>query len=192
MVYKTSEWDGNLKTRLRNGKGLEEIIEVQLVKETLGNIAAMVTEEDKPLTAKTQTDNERVSEKGALKDTLTIDDLLANEDEPTTAVQRLIRDKDPEGKLQEWRDRAATRRNELVRLIKEPESYNSFAEIIKDSAVFQMKETLQKNGGYIGVMYNPACSGEPTTHPHLRACSLRDDHLKKLVKGVPAVPKTSP
>lgn len=27
--------------------------------------------------------------------------------------------------------------------------------------------------------------GEPVTHPHLRICPLRDDHLKKLIKGVP-------
>ena len=36
------------------------------------------------------------------------------------------------------------------------------------------------------VMYYPPAAGEPVTHPHIRIAPMRDEHIKKLVKGVRA------
>ena len=127
---------------------------------------------------------------GKLNRALTIDDIMAEsvsdskDPRELSEVQRLIHDKDPDGKLGEYRDLAQALTSQQVKLIKEPESAITFAETLRGSAIGSMLEKLTKTSGYLGVMYHPPSSGEPVTHPHFRICPLRDDNLRKLVKGV--------
>ena len=51
----------------------------------------------------------------------------------------------------------------------------------KESPVGQLRGS---DGCYIGIMYDYKLTGEPITAPHLRACPLRQHHLRKMISGV--------
>lgn len=187
MVFKSQEWDSNLRTWLRANKTLEEIVAQPVLAETLQGIADNLKQENLMLTVP---DKDTSVKDGKLNRALTIDDIMAEsvsdskDPRELSEVQRLIHDKDPDGKLGEYRDLAQALTSQQVKLIKEPESAITFAEILRGSAIGSMLEKLTKTSGYVGVMYHPPSSGEPVTHPHIRICPLRDDNLRKLVKGV--------
>ena len=155
--------------------------------DTLQGIADHMKEENLKLTAP---DKDTSVKDGKLNRPLTIDDVMTEsvsdgqDPRELSEVQRLIHVKDPDGKLGEYRDLAQALTNQQVKLIKEPESASTFAELVKGSAIGSMLEKLTKTSGYVGVMYHPPSSGEPVTHPHIRICPLRDDNLRKMVKGV--------
>ena len=187
MVFKSQGWDSNLRTWLRANKPLEEIVAQPVLADTLQGIADYLKEEN--LTP-TLPDKDTSVKDGKLNRALTIDDIMAGsvsdgkDPRELSEVQRLIHDKDPDGKLGEYRDLAQALTSQQVKLIKEPESASMFAELVKGSAIGSMLEKLTKTSGYVGVMYHPPSSGEPVTHPHIRICPLRDENLRKLVKGV--------
>eukprot|EP00959_Pyramimonas_sp_CCMP1952_P247522 5174311-Pyramimonas_sp.AAC.1 len=118
LVYKSTEWDSNLKTWIRSGKTMFDIIETQTMKETLENIISMVHEE-RPDRAS----GGRVNPNGKLTGTVQVEDVCASDEEATTEVQQILREKDPEGKLSMWRRKATEAMGERTRLIKEPDSY---------------------------------------------------------------------
>ena len=197
MVFKSQEWDSNLRTWLRANKSLEEIVAQPALADTLQGIADHLKEEN--LVMPTVPDMDTSVKDGKLNRALTIDDIMAGswmtihdimagsdgtDPRELSEVQRLIHDKDPDGKLGEYRDLAQALTSQQVKLIKEPESASMFAELVKGSAIGSMLEKLTKTSGYVGVMYHPPSSGEPVTHPHIRICPLRDENLRKLVKGV--------
>ena len=197
MVFKSQEWDSNLRTWLRANKPLEEIVAQPVLSDTLQGIADHLKEEN--LVMPTVPDMDTSVKDGKLNRALTIDDIMAGswmtihdimagsdgtDPRELSEVQRLIHDKDLDGKLGEYRDLAQALTSQQVKLIKEPESASTFAELVKGSAIGSMLEKLTKTSGYVGVMYHPPSSGEPVTHPHIRICPLRDENLRKLVKGV--------
>ncbi len=187
IVFKTQEWDMSLKTWLRAGKTWLDILEEPMLKESISKVLELLSQEvcGKPgVHPKLQDDGKSTGL------CITIDDILgvglATDDTQSAPheLQQMLLEKDPNGKLLEYRTFAATLRNQFVKLIEEPQSAAAFSDTLLSSALGQVLKDLTSSDGYVGVMYYPPAAGEPITHPHLRISPLRDEHLKKLVKGV--------
>ncbi len=186
IVFKTQEWDTSLKTWIRAGKTCNDIVEEATLKESISRLTDLLSQDacGKPGAPPKVQDDGKSKEKLVI----TIDDIIeAGPDDGTKSapneLQQKLLEKDPNGKLLEYRTFAGTLRNQFVKLIPEPQSAAGFSDTVLSSALGQVLKDLTSAEGYIGVMYYPPAAGEPITHPHLRISPLRDDHLKKLIKG---------
>jgi len=186
VVYKCNEWDTNLKTWVRANKNLEDIIQQPVLKETIENIEELLNQELSAKTASSSSGPKSATkiEDGKLKEALNIDDVIdLDPDDPRIEVEKLLREQDPDNKIGEYRDLAATKRNEQIKMLMLPSSATDFKGMLMGTAVHTVLQNTKNSPGYVGVMYNPAMAGEPSTHPHIRVCPLREDHLKMLIKG---------
>ena len=157
-----------------------------MLKETIENIEELLNQELSAKTASSSSGPKSATkiEDGKLKEALNIDDVIdLDPDDPRIEVEKLLREQDPDNKIGEYRDLAATKRNEQIKMLMLPSSATDFKGMLMGTAVHTVLQNTKNSPGYVGVMYNPAMAGEPSTHPHIRVCPLREDHLKMLIKG---------
>ncbi len=73
--------------------------------------------------------------------------------------------------------------SQLIKLFPTCASGADLTEQLKESLVPTL---LEKPGARIACLYHPSSAGEATSQPHLRVPPLQLDHLREMIKGVPA------
>jgi hypothetical protein len=169
-----ADWDPNLRTWLRAGKTPKEMMVEAALAEELDGILHEITAE----TMGKPAEGNRKGGSGAVvpleEAVVRAADAEANDSGAPLPEEQQLR-------LREFTSYAERLLSEHIRLIEEPETAATVREVLKGTAVV----SLLGKGKTIGVLYAPQHAGEPATHPHLRVAPLRDDHVRKMVKGAP-------
>ena len=113
---------------------------------------------------------------------LSIEDVidLSTEPDQMTTEQKELLEKDPDGKLRDYRDFAQRLVQEQVKLVEEADTTSATAQQIAESPAGKLRG---EKGSYVVFMYQPAMAGEPVTYPHIRIAPLRHEHLCKMTRA---------